>query len=258
MAVDEGIEASMASVKLQETEEVILIRVGGTQFSLDQTTIALFQSNFLNTLLNPESAFKKPDDGVYNVDANEECFSVFLHMVRYGSLPTCMVLDNSKESVLIQEAGFWGIETKVQHMVMQAAKRTLQIPRSELNQLLQLSALVEMSKVHHNWRNDDCNGRIYCDHCSNRDIDSRWYPRRSADQPAQKYTDCKSCNKTIYYKPNLGWCHKCSLCTDCQSREPECPADCQVTARNYYGPGMSTAELKEKLQKSIKFISFQG
>jgi hypothetical protein len=169
-----------------------------------------------------------------------------------------MVLDNSKESVLIQEAGFWGIETKVRHM-MQAAKRTLQIPRSELNQLLQLSALVEKSKVHHNWRKDDGAGRILCVHCSNRDIDSRWWGHNSRsifNQPAQKYTDCKSCKTTIYYEPNLGWCHKCSLCTDCQTTE--CPADCQVTTRTYYGPGMSTAEHKEKLQKSIKSISFQG
>eukprot|EP00978_Attheya_sp_CCMP212_P014386 scaffold36555_cov51-Attheya_sp.AAC.3 len=102
MAVDEGLEASLASVnKLQEPEQVILIRVGGTLFSLDERTIELFQSDFLNTLIDPESTFQKPEDGVYKVDANGECFSVFLHMVRYGSLPACIVVDNSKESALI-------------------------------------------------------------------------------------------------------------------------------------------------------------
>ena len=77
MAVDEGLEASMASVKLQEPEQVILIRVGGTLFLLDEKTVELFQSDFLNTLIDPESTFQKPEDGVYNVDAATK--SVFLH-----------------------------------------------------------------------------------------------------------------------------------------------------------------------------------
>lgn len=62
----EGIEANMASVKLQETEEnasqegedELLIRVGGTKFLLERATIDLFQSEFLDKLIDPETNFK--------------------------------------------------------------------------------------------------------------------------------------------------------------------------------------------------------
>ena len=138
----EGIEANMASVKLQETEEnasqegedELLIRVGGTKFLLERATIDLFQSEFLDKLIDPETNFKKPEDGVYNVEANEEYFSVFLHMIRYGSLPACMLLDKENEAALLQEACFWGIEGKVREMIRET-KTKLTIPRHQLDRL---------------------------------------------------------------------------------------------------------------------------
>ena len=219
MAADEGLEASMASVKLQETEHVILIRVRGTVFSLDERTVGSFQSDFLNTLIDPESTFQKSEDGVYNVDANEECFSVFLHMVRYRSLPTYIVLDTSKESVLIREAGFWGIETKVQAMIKQA-KRTL-IPCSEVQELIRYSHVLESPKVHHNCRIDDSHGFMYCAQCQcdDRGMASDWWSFRTSRD--NKILVCRMCETNILHNiPDLEWCHRCSLCTKCQSLEP--------------------------------------
>jgi hypothetical protein len=142
----EGIQANMASVMLQETEEnasqqgegELLIRVGGTMFLLERATIDLFQSEFLDKLLDPETHFRKPEDSVYNVQADEECFSVFLHMIRYGSLPACMILDKEKESALLQEACFWGIEGKVQDKIRET-KAKVEIPRHRLDQLTSIA-----------------------------------------------------------------------------------------------------------------------
>ena len=38
------------------------------------------ESEFLDKLLDPESSFLKPIDGIYTVDADDECFSAFLQI----------------------------------------------------------------------------------------------------------------------------------------------------------------------------------
>jgi hypothetical protein len=257
----EGIEANMASIKLQETKEnasqqgkdELLIRVGGTKFLLDRAIIDLFQSEFLDKLIDPETNFKKPEDGVYNVEANEESFSVFLHMIRYGSLPACMILDKEKESTLLQEACFWGIEGKVQEKIRET-KTKLTIPRHQFDKVAYISIKLKESKVHHNFRKDD-GYRVLCTECGSRDKDDRLV----VFSGSRLYTNCRRCKKGVYYKPDLGWCHKCSLCTECQEKfKPECPADCQISC--YYSRiASSTAELEEELQERLKpSFTFMG
>jgi hypothetical protein len=252
----EEIEASVASVKLQETEEnasqqgkdEVVIRVNGTKFFLERATIDLLQSEFLDKMIDPETNFKKPEDGVYSVEANEECFSAFLHMIRYGSLPACMILDKEKESAHLQEAFFWGIEGKVREKIRET-KTKLKISRRDLDNATRISIAVEKSKAHHNFREDDGCARIYCTECCNRDIDSRY-------SNGDKYTRCFCCDKMVYYKRDLGWCHKCSLCTDCQRSNSECPANRQVSS-SHGGMSSTTAELEKKLLECITSITFQ-
>lgn len=239
----------------------ILLRVQATTFSLDPATIHAFQSDFLNTLIDPDTHFRKPEDGVYTVDASAEHFSALLHMIRYGSLPCNMIVDAHNQEVLLQEAVFWGMDAmKVQEKIQQA-KSTWKSSREVLQDAMKLSLEIEKSKMHHNFRANDGHGGIYCLHCGNRDMDDRWYSSSSKSllllrSSHKRYADCKNCRRTVNYKPNLGWCHKCRLCIQCQAGM-ECRADDPMTASSWNRPPKkSTQQLRDELQNFTDSVAF--
>jgi hypothetical protein len=100
----------------EEDEDVIHLEVGGNTFMLTKDDVSLLQSAFLSSLVDPESSFKKPCDGIYKVDADAECFSAFLHLTRVGALlmpttssATLMETADEMEYYLLLQADFWGI-----------------------------------------------------------------------------------------------------------------------------------------------------
>jgi hypothetical protein len=70
------------------------LSIRGVHFLITEGDIERLQSGFLTTLLDPESRFAQPEDCLYSVDADPECFSAFLHQARYGVLLPNM--DSSK------------------------------------------------------------------------------------------------------------------------------------------------------------------
>jgi hypothetical protein len=78
-------------------EVMLLIRVGGVQFSVDSSTRQTMDSDFPTKLTAEDYPFGKPDDGVYKVDeADPECFSALLNWFRHGSLPVSVILHKGK------------------------------------------------------------------------------------------------------------------------------------------------------------------
>ena len=238
----------------QMSEYTIHLIVGGTPFLLDPDAVAKFNSSFLSTLLDPQSEFQKPQDGIFTVDADSECFSAFLHMVRYGSIPEPFN-DEGKRQLFLDQADFWCIKPRVVEAFTAAKgqrgeemKANIRQYRTPQQRLKDVCSRLAMSKVHHNHRYDDCNGRIYCSLCHNRDIDSRWYQKDGSI----KYTSCKSCNRDVMYRPDLDWCHQCSLCERCQGGG-ECKADCHVSSRSYYEKS-TTKELEEEANLQIERV----
>lgn len=190
-------------------DKTFVVEVGGRRFFLDPESIKSLKSDFLAALLDPQSEFKKPQNGVYKVDADAECFAAFLHFARFGNLP-CRT---SKEDLMIEQADFWGIGEDIKNEVFK--------PRNVNclhRKIADLRVAEVQSKMHHNFREFFGQGRIYClgFKCAYRDIDTRV-------KDVTKYKNCERCSREINYKSNLGWCHKCGLCKICQASEFDCP-----------------------------------
>jgi BTB/POZ domain len=245
-------QAEEQAQSLPRSFDEVLIRVGGTLFSLDQQTIDNFGSDFLTKLVDPETHFKKPSDGIYIVDACPENFAAFVHMVRYGSIPHSMVADKEKETKMIQEARFWGIEGKVLD-VTGKTKAQSKVSKSILSEAVELSRSLELSKVHHYFRKNDEDERIYCALCGNRDIDGHFLH-------GEYYAECKLCEKKIEYPTDLDWCHKCQMCDGCQTTS--CPSDDRMSCSYFlyfthdYPRPKSTKELEKDLEEYLAKNTF--
>lgn len=88
----------------------VLIRVGGVVFCLDPTTIERLNSEPLVNLLNSG----RPSDGIYEAkERDAECFSAFLHMARFGSIPMNLISKEDKKKRLMKEANYWGVRKLV-------------------------------------------------------------------------------------------------------------------------------------------------
>lgn len=263
----ENATPTMSPVLKQSTPEM-RIRVGGVTFILDQDTLQKLNSQFLYQRLgmkdpdgSPKSSLyiqgglcktsSQDDAGVAVVDeANAECFSSFLHMARFGTLPTSVFSKNKRELLLHQADTIWGIRAQVEEALDKARKdfckccnvadavnkclmmddsmppndrqrdfHPVSIPPSKKSGSSYScvpagASAVSLCGPHHNFRRDDGSRRVFCSSCGHRDIDWRYHV-------GDFYSNCQTCQKEIHYKPDLGWCHKCRQCTDCQTTE--CP-----------------------------------
>ena len=225
----------------------ISLNVRGTLFILNPDDVSNFQSEFLSKLVDPDSNFFRPDDRVFVVDADPEYFSLFLHLARCGgSIPQSLIRE--KFEFLFEQADFWCIKERVETTILDERKKVENIIKDQIRcgcppGLYELKSTIEIaqsSKIHHNNRRNDGCGRITCDICGHRDIDSRWYN----DDGRTFYTSCKGCGKDIMYRSNLGWCHKCGLCKTCQ------PAECKAN-RKHPDPNYLSAEWENTAKHEV-------
>lgn len=207
-------------------ENVRLLCIDGVPFAVDEGCIRKLGSEFLARLTNRESPFAPPEDGVYKVQADPECFSAICHLARFGALPSTMLV-GSKKKTLEEASAFWGVEALVDQAIRQNRAERRQSLAAVLEAGLASISFEQIAAqiLHHNCRRSDGNGRIYCTTCGNRDFDNRFRER-------DNYAYCKQCSKQIVYSENLDWCHQCSCCRSCQ--QASCPDDCHVGC-NVYG-----------------------
>ena len=100
---DPSVMPASAAPQVPCEATVVRVDVGGVPFSIDRDTMAKLKSDFLYRLIDPDSGFAHPQDGVHVVEAADaECFSCILHVARFGGLPA--ISDPDK---LLQEADFW-------------------------------------------------------------------------------------------------------------------------------------------------------
>jgi len=238
----EGDQASTAGNAKEKTgmkKITSSLNVGGSLFCVDQKDVDSLQSDFLSALLNPDSDFSKPPDGVYTIlERDAASFSAILHFSRFGGLPS--FYDQEKVAKLLVEADFWGIKERIQKALSiekQTCANRIECVvgrRCVVDRRQQISDELYSAKRHHNFRDHDFRGRVYCFDCGNRDMDSRF---REGD----RYTSCDRCQKEIRFKPDLDWCHKCKMCTSCQNLV--CPNDNPVR-NGHYNNKPSTEELQ--------------
>ena len=235
--------ATVGSMAMTTATDVFHLSVQGVPFAIEASLLDTIKSDFLSTLLANGSAFASSADpeGVFAIDAvDPEAFSAILHLSRFGSLSV-----TSDDDVLVTAADFLGQSVSVRvnaamedragrlraaldHGVASLAPRIEYIADGYIKEC---NAFL-LSKQHHNFREDDGHGRVYCTDCRNRDFDSRFYAAGSGNailgykREGCDYAPCKRCGTMMEYKPDLGWCHKCQLCRRCQSCE--CPCDGQL------------------------------
>jgi hypothetical protein len=68
-------------------DRVHQLKVGGKRFTVDSEDVEKLGSNFLTTLVDPESSFAQPEDGIFLIQADAACFSALLYLSRFGSSP---------------------------------------------------------------------------------------------------------------------------------------------------------------------------
>lgn len=277
------------STPAKPTSTEVRLRVGGLPFVLDQETLQKFNSEYLTKMIasttNTEttgSLAKSPpsvqqqqqqlsprrvtnnDEAPVTIidDADAECFSALVHMVRFGTLPTSIFSYEKREFLLNQAGAIWGLRDQVEAALEKARadfrvsvdypsaiqRCIMNYPMSNMMVPMQNSMYApspdpryplmcapasvgssyssyvssvpsgEMALClggpHHNFRRDDGSRRVFCSSCGHRDIDWRY-------NLGDYYSNCMKCDKEICYKPLLGWCHKCRMCSECQTSE--CP-----------------------------------
>ena len=294
IALDNTKPASMATTEVR-------LRIGGVPFVLDQETLRKFNSEYLTKMiastattitdttgsraaksppsvqhqqqqqqqqqqLSPRRAPNNNEETLVTIidDADGECFSALVHMVRFGTLPTSIFSYEKREQLLYQAGAIWGLRDKVE-AALENARAEFRYSCDYLNAIQRCILSYPMSTImtrmppgtmyvpspdphypqmcvaassagssyssyvssvpsgetalclggpHHNFRRDDGSRRVFCSSCGHRDIDWRY-------NVGDYYSNCMKCNKEICYKPLLGWCHKCRMCTECQTSE--CP-----------------------------------
>lgn len=107
-------------MEAHETEEsqLVVVRVGGIPFCLDGTTIDRMDSKLLSNVVNRERGVtERPRNEVYEVRGRDaECFSAFVHMARFGSIPMNLISIEAKKKCLMREANSWGVRSLVDNV----------------------------------------------------------------------------------------------------------------------------------------------
>ncbi|CAB9526212.1 expressed unknown protein [Seminavis robusta] len=251
----------------------VRVRVGGVLFVLDMDTLQQLNSEYLNRRVVFKDSDAAPSIQEYHQgsprklaqddaslaavvveEGDAECFSSFLHMARFGTLPTSIFVPEKRDLLLNQADAIWGIRPQVEAALEKARNEFRQccncadaiyrcmmmsphstsppvaaqarLPSAAPPVTAYASAksnyaavpagesVVHLGGPHHNFRRDDGSRRVFCSACGHRDIDWRYHV-------GDYYSSCQKCQKEIRYKPDLGWCHKCRQCDTCQTSE--CP-----------------------------------
>lgn len=174
-------------------------KVGGQPLLLDRASVAALRSDFLNVLLDPNSPFKKEEKGgCYTVDVNPECFSVFLHVAKFGY--NCqqddgggmMIIPREKTNNQLEEqAKFWGIDNGglyKEGIVASTTKYERKIVAKEAEE----------------------RARLYNE-----------YMKSSEHETGSEEKKCGGCNR----KRKTRVCWKCDKCNDCILDGQDCPND---------------------------------
>jgi len=182
------------------------IQVGDHHFVLNDDDVSKLASPFLTTLIDPTSPFARPENGVNTVHADSACFSSFLLLARHG---VWTQLHADRDHIL-QEADFWGIREEIQEQIRIADNNWEELLQAKNRTVELLEDVIDSTKTHHSFRYDQGDRWICCTSCRIMHIVER-----------DSYSTCIRCKRKVVCKNDLGWCHKCSMCHNCQ------PIDCQ-------------------------------
>ena len=191
----------------EKDDENLLVHllVSDAMFTLDRKTVELFKSDFLTALVNPETKFKKPDNGTCKVQADPEYFSAFLHFIRFGKLPNIDSRYKDEDCVLSQ-ADFWnvrdqveeGLKLKVENITKTNYGNVYNIAFRMTKLLMELKNIIKKDQYHSFSKKYAGKGQ------------NGWSSITTRNK-------CKSCRKPLWKcKSNETYCPSCQIVMSCR------------------------------------------
>jgi hypothetical protein len=233
------------------------LQLGNQHFALTDEDVEKLNSPFLSALLDASTPFSKPDDGIYQIDADAQCFAAFLVLAQYG---TWTRVDDDRDFCL-QQADFWGIREKIieQICIVDHNKTLL---KKAVATVCSLREKLDQAKRHHNSRRHDKQGKVCCVDCGLRVVGSLielvgampcpdCQCRTRCRKTMSRDRKCRGCGQNVPYQPDLGLCHKCDTCTTCQTSE--CPNN--IVHYNYIVNHLTTDEIRKELLQADKELA---
>jgi len=197
----------------------LYIDVGGHLFLLDLETIVKLDSELLNSriydcasLLSSSADKKDRLQAFIRIDADHECFATFVQLARYDSLPIS-ALSKNKQKKLLEQAELWGIHSNVSMALFKAREDI--ILQAALLQGSPQTTQRFFCRPHHNHRMCDTTVIAfgsYCTQCS-------FSEQGEVFLEGERYSHCLQCQRDIFYKSDLDFCHNCRCCSDCQQED---------------------------------------
>ena len=248
-----GSEEVEEYLAIENNNDNIHLKVGGLWFILDPKTALEFRSNVLISLIGDAFNSQKEYTGrpitVVVDEADHECFTYFVQMARYGTLPISVLTSQEKLNKLIEQAIFWDIPTEAVTSILSIAKGEVLALFMHFEGILLKEQVAQSESLshqwHHNYRRDD-GGDVYfgtyCTQCE-------YSERKVVFLDGEKYSECVRCQQEILYKAHLGWCHKCHCCVNCQPEH--CPENESTSSAN---ENLSTLSMLVKLEEKVKAL----
>jgi hypothetical protein len=131
------------------------LQLGKQHFALTDEDVKKFDSPFLSALLNASTPFSKPDDGIYQIDADAQCFASVLALAQYG---TWTRIDDDRDFCL-QQADFWGIREKIKAQICTVGRNKTLLQQAVAT-VCRLQGELDQAKRHHNVRRHDGERRV--------------------------------------------------------------------------------------------------
>ncbi|CAH1797338.1 unnamed protein product [Owenia fusiformis] len=202
-----------------ELEDVtwVCLNLQGTKIPMTIQSLNRLNSSVIERLLKNQTL-----DDVYWMDLNPDIFKHLMNMARSSSTGQMVNRNQSYNTELVEMATYLDVGKHIMNSISNGAhlrnKKT-----SHHNQLeITVSYIHRQNNDKRFWHIVDS---ICCEHELNQNIDcdiTKYINGYNSNELIYKYqikdlsVTCLKCYKHIPLQTNLGWCHVCRLCRNCQ------------------------------------------
>ncbi|CAH1797334.1 unnamed protein product [Owenia fusiformis] len=230
----------------------VKLNIGGQLFETSRSTLDRLDSAYFNRLLDHQSGFDQPPDGIYKIDRDPDSFRVFLNFARYNRIE-CL-----QPELLLEDAQFYLMGQNVLNSIQEYIDSTQHSSKAAVqNTILMRHPVFSKASDIKDSNKLDRDLLKYCHHNKigiylGEDLIRHGMVRKPVedikciptgihtktcdvlkyikgyktyvteknyiflDELEDKSLQCMECKVVIPIKRDLGWCHKCLLCYKCQ------------------------------------------
>ena len=101
-------------VKTKETDDPIVLNVGGTDFTVSRQTLRKIKGSALDAMFSDRHSLKRTGDGTIFIDRDPEIFKLVIEYLRNGKKP--VILDREVRMRFERELDFWILVDRIQEL----------------------------------------------------------------------------------------------------------------------------------------------